>query len=179
MLPNVYTFCEANRFCYEQGLSVGKRLKLPVSKDLPYILGNTKLETFWLEYNALFTPRMNDSVRWQYHSSSVEIADLQQTKNINFPLSGSENGPYCMIHTEGSILKGVHCNSVNHVICIEANIHVKHLSGIDSSILLKKFTIEQEVKSTYVSMHNQTDGCYELSTKQCLYSCILQWVSTK
>ncbi|CAI2724373.1 unnamed protein product [Schistosoma spindalis] len=143
-----------------------------------YIHNDAKLETFWLDYNALFTPRMADFITWRYHDISIELIDLRRMKFFNLPLSYND-GRYCVIHNKEGLLEGVQCNSVNNAICVEANIqHINQLLGINSSILLKKFTIEQRVDPKFVSMSSQTDGCYELFTIHSTYDCVLQCTET-
>ncbi|CAH8471130.1 unnamed protein product [Schistosoma rodhaini] len=177
-MPHKHTFCEANKLCYEYGLLVDKRWKLPVFEDLQYIHEDAKLNTFWLEYNALFTPRIDDYIIWQYHDISIELIDLKKMQTTNLPLSCYDKR-YCVIHTKSGILEGVHCNSVNNVICVEASIqHVNKLLDTNSSILLKTFTIEKRVDTKFVSMYNETDGCYDLFTKHNIYDCILQCAET-
>ncbi|VDP33029.1 unnamed protein product [Schistosoma margrebowiei] len=173
-MPNMYTFCEANKICYEFGLSVGKHLKIPVFEDLQYILKDAKLKTFWLEYNALFTPRVDGLIAWRYHDLSIELTYLKGMKSTNLPLSYKDER-HCVIYNKEGLLEGVQCISVNNVICVESNIkHVNQLKDTDSSILLKQFTIEQHVESNFVSIDSQSDGCYKLFTKHSTYDCILQ-----
>ncbi|KAK4474002.1 hypothetical protein MN116_003319 [Schistosoma mekongi] len=169
LLTNPFTFCEANKICHEYGLSVGKYFSLPIISDLQYLTSNLNASTFWMGYNALFTQRTDKSIKWRYYNTT-NVADLSRSQLQNIPLSGNDNGHYCLIHTSGHILKGVLCSSINYVVCIEVN--DSQSSDTNLSISLRKYTVHMVDIPNLLSMNQNTDGCYDVLWSNNKHHCI-------